>query len=98
MHMSGAGKHWYFVLLASCGWWFLLFSYVFLPSCKTYLVLKTLRRSGLAPRSWYRPGIGNTSHASISNTGEVSVCFWLHTFERQGGDWHFFTTGFGLKP
>lgn len=54
MHMSGAGKHWYFVLLASCGWWFLFLSPVFLPSCKTYLVLKPLRRSGLALPSWSR--------------------------------------------
>jgi len=56
MHMSGAGKHWYFVLLASCGWWFLLLSCVFLPSRKTYLVLQTLRRSELALCGWYRAG------------------------------------------
>lgn len=70
--MSGAGKHWYFVLLASCGWWFLLLSRVFLPSCKTYLVLKPLRRSGLALGSWAWMGTPPTS-ASPALEGQLGA-------------------------
>lgn len=98
MHESGAGKHWYFVLLASCGWWFLLFSCVFLPSCKTYLVLKTLRRSGLAPRSWCWARMGappRLASPALEKWVDASGFTPLSTMEVTGV---FFVTGSGLKP
>lgn len=93
MHMSGAGKHWYFVLLALCGWWFLLFSRVFLPSCKTYLVLRALQRSG--PAAQLRAGTPPAAGLPRWREGWMLLASHLGC---QGGDGRFFTTRSGLKP